>query len=314
MIYTVTLNPSLDYLVRVADFRVGSLNRTMQEEVLEGGKGINVSVVLNHLGVENVAMGFLAGFTGDRIEQGLHRRGCCTDFIRVQEGITRINIKLSSGEETEINGRGPRIDGAEAAMLFEKLKCLRPGDTLVLAGSVPESLPSDIYADILRKPEGSQVRAAVDPDGAHLREVLKYRPFLIKPNQFEIGQLLGTIPRNRQEAGGLARVLHKMGARNVLISMAGEGAVFLSEYGDLLALEAPRGTVVCSVGAGDSMVAGFLAGYTVSGDYRTALRMGVAAGSAGAFSPHLPTKEEILEVLARMGEAAALYDEKGGLL
>ena len=297
MVYTVTLNPALDYVIHIEDFQTGEINRTQREEIQFGGKGINVSTVLTRLGVENTALGFLAGFTGQALAEGMRKNGIQTDFIWLTEGLTRINVKIKAGEETELNGRGPVIPSAALDELFQKLDRLQSGDVLDLSGSIPASLPDDIYQQILRQLEGRGILTVVDAAGELLCAALPYRPFLIKPNHHELGEIFGQTPVTDQELTACAKKLQKQGARNVLVSMAGEGSLLLDETGACHRLGVPRGTVRNSVGAGDSMVAGFLAGWLKTGDYETAHRMGAAAGSATAFSDGLATEAKVLALL-----------------
>ncbi|MCR4629258.1 MAG: 1-phosphofructokinase [Clostridium sp.] len=298
MIYTVTFNPSLDYIIRVDDFRIGEVNRTSYEKILPGGKGINVSIVLKNLGHESTALGFAAGFTGREIERRLAEYGVKPDFIPLEEGFSRINVKMKSKEESEINGQGPKITEAAIEALFEKLDAMNGDDILVISGSIPNTLPSDMYERILARYQEKQIPVVVDATRDLLTRVLKFHPFLIKPNNHELGEIFGVELKTQEEVIPYAKKLQEMGARNVLISMAGEGAVFISEKGDELRSGAPKGKVVNSVGAGDSMVAGFLAGYLeASGDYRTAFRMGLSAGSSSAFSEELATRKEVEELL-----------------
>ena len=297
MIYTVTFNPALDYVVRMDALALGQVNRTVSEDVQLGGKGINVSWVLRELGHENVALGFVAGFTGKAIEDGLAAKGVATDFIHLPAGLTRINVKLKAGEETEINGKGPDISAEALEELFHKLDALGEGDVLVLAGSIPASMPSDVYESILARLEGKNVLCAVDATRDLLVNVLKYKPFLIKPNNHELGEIFGRVLTTDEEIRECAEKLQQQGARNVLVSMAGDGAMLLDENGGCHRLAAYKGKVKNSVGAGDSMVAGFLAGYLDSGDYAHALRVGSAAGSATAFSDVLATRPEIEALL-----------------
>lgn len=297
MIYTVTFNPAVDYVVRMDRLEPGRVNRTREELVQFGGKGINVSTVLKNLGFDNVALGFVAGFTGEAVDQGLRGLGVRTDFIRLRQGLTRINVKIKAEAETEINARGPLIGPGELEQLFEKLEALRSGDILVLAGSIPSCLPSDVYERILERLEGRGVLAAVDAERDLLCNVLKYRPFLIKPNHLELGAIFGRVLHTDAQIRECARALQERGARNVLVSMAGEGALLLDETGAAHRIGVPKGVVKNSVGAGDSMVAGFLAGWLESGDYARALRMGTAAGSATAFSDGLAAKQQVLELL-----------------
>lgn len=293
MIYTVTLNPSLDYIVRVDDFRTGMINRTVYEEILPGGKGINVSIVLKNLGVKSVSMGFIGGFTGKQIEAEIRAMGCETDFITIPGQISRINVKLKSQEETEINGQGAKIETGDLEALFEKIKALEEGDILVLAGSIPASLPADIYKKIMERLQDKNISIIVDATRDLLLNVLKYHPFLIKPNKHELGEIFGKELETNTEIISCGKELQKKGARNILISMAGEGAIFISEDGSIFESEAPKGQLVNSVGAGDSMVAGFLTGYLTKGNYLDAFKMGIAAGSASAFSPKLAEKKEV---------------------
>lgn len=298
MVYTVTFNPALDYVVRVEDFQPGETNRTYSDEVQFGGKGINVSTVLRNLGVDNVALGFLAGFTGKGLEQGLREIGINTDFIWLERGLTRINVKIKAGQETEINGQGPDISAAALDRLFAKLDQLKEGDVLVLAGSIPRSIPDDIYQRILRRLDGRGVLTAVDATRDLLCAVLPYRPFLIKPNDRELGEIFGKTLTADAEIEDCARQLQAKGARNVLVSMAGAGSLLVDETGETHRLGVPKGTVRNSVGAGDSMVAGFLAGWLKEHDYTAAHRMGAAAGSATAFSDGLAEAGAVRALLA----------------
>ena len=293
MIYTVTFNPSLDYIVDVEDFKLGLTNRTSSERILPGGKGINVSTVLMNLGIQSTALGFTAGFTGDEIIRRLREMGVASDFIHIEEGISRINLKLKSIDGTEINGAGPEISAEKVQELMKKLDALSEGDVLFLAGSIPTSMPDDMYQRIMERLDGRGVRIVVDATRDLLVNVLPYHPFLIKPNNHELGEIFGTELKTRAEVVPYARKLREMGARNVLVSMAGEGAVLAAEDGQIFDEPAPKGTLVNGVGAGDSMVAGFMAGWMEKKDYRYAFHMGVAAGSASAFSENLASKEEI---------------------
>ncbi|RGS82675.1 1-phosphofructokinase [Coprococcus sp. AF21-14LB] len=293
MIYTVTFNPSLDYIVTVDVLKTGEVNRTSSELILPGGKGINVSIVLKHLGMDNTALGFISGFTGEEIRRRVKEQGVEEDFIELKNGWSRINMKIRSAEESEINGQGPVIDANAVGQLCEKLEHLSEGDVLVLAGSIPNTMPDTIYRDILESLEGRGIQIVVDATKDLLVNVLKYRPFLIKPNHHELAEIFQTTFQNREEIIRHAKKLQEMGARNVLISMAGDGAVLVSETGAVYESEAPKGVVVNSVGAGDSMVAGFLAGYLQTGNYKEAFKMGIASGSASAFSENLATLEEV---------------------
>ena len=299
MVYTVTFNPAIDYVVHTGEMKLGMTNRSEREEMYFGGKGINVSIVLRELGVDSKALGFTAGFTGEAIEKGLADMGIDTDFVRLENGNSRINVKIKSEEETELNGQGPDIDDDAVAALFEKLEALRDGDTLVLAGSIPSSLPSDIYERILAKLAGRDIRTVVDATKDLLLNVLKYKPFLIKPNDHELGEMFGVALSTDADIEKYARKLQEMGARNVLISMAGDGAMLIDENGEKHRCGVCKGTVKNSVGAGDSMVAGFTAGIQQGDqlDYEYALKLGTAAGGATAFSDGLAQKEKIAELL-----------------
>ena len=298
MIYTVTFNPSIDYIVRLEQFTAGEINRVNYEQILPGGKGINVSIVLKNLGHESTALGFLAGFTGVAMQQMLHSFGVTDDFVRLNDGFSRINVKIKAESETEINGQGPVITEDAQRALFAKLDRLTSGDTLVLAGSIPNTLPDDIYERIMEHLEGRGIRIVVDATKNLLRRVLKYRPFLIKPNNHELGEMFGVELKTDDDIILHAKKLQEEGATNVLISMAGDGAILLTAEGVFYRSAAPKGTLVNSVGAGDSMVAGFLAGFMESdGSYEHAFYMGVATGSASAFSPNLATREEALALL-----------------
>ena len=300
MIYTVTFNPSLDYIVSVEDFKLGITNRTSSELMLPGGKGINVSTVLGNLGIENTALGFAAGFTGEEIIRQVEHMGIRSDFIMVPDGISRINLQLKSIDGTEINGCGPEISEAAVAELMEKLEVLGEEDVLVLAGSIPSSMPDDIYRRILKRLQGRGVTAVVDATKDLLLNVLEYRPFLVKPNNHELGEIFQVELWDRKSVVSYARKLQEMGAQNVLVSMAGEGAVLAAQDGTVYETPAPEGTLVNGVGAGDSMVAGFLAGWMEKQDFRHAFYMGVSAGSASAFSERLATREEIKHIYVQM--------------
>lgn len=299
MIYTVTLNPSLDYIMDIEKLKSGETNRSYEETILPGGKGINVSIVLKNLGFESTALGFTAGFTGEEIEKRLKEIGCQSDFIRLDSGLSRINIKIKAEQETEINALGPYIGKKYVERLLNKLDQLKEGDILVLAGSIPSSVSDGIYQEIMERLSGMHVLTVVDATKDLLVKVLEKHPFLIKPNHHELGEIFGVELKDPQEIKIYGKKLKDMGARNVLISMAGAGAVFLGEDGSVLESRAPKGTVVNSVGAGDSMVAGFLAGYLEEKDYWHAFRMGISTGSASAFSKDLATREQV-ETIYRM--------------
>lgn len=300
MIYTVTFNPAIDYTVHIGSIVFGDVNRVRQEHLCFGGKGLNVSMILKELGIPSKALGFVAGFTGAAIEDGMRAQGIETDFIRLANGFSRINVKIKSDAETELNGQGPAIDGDSLEAFFAKLEQICDGDTVVLAGSVPASLPADVYQRILERLSNRSLRIAVDAAKDLLMNALAYQPFLIKPNLQELGELFGSAPGTLEEVEADARRLQQMGARNVLVSMAGEGALLLDEKGNARFQQACKGTVRNSVGAGDSMVAGFLAGME-QGDYAYALRLGTAAGGATAFSDTLATGAEIRALLGEMG-------------
>ena len=298
MIYTVTFNPAIDYVVHLpGSLELDAVNRTVQEEYLFGGKGINVSSVLRALDCDNTALGFVAGPTGRWLEDGLRDQGVKTDFIHLNQGVTRINVKIKASEETEINGMGPQIGEADMEQLYAKLDQLGSGDALVLAGSIPSCLSGDTYEKIMARLEGRGVRLVVDATRDLLVNVLKYKPFLIKPNNHELGEIFGRELTTDAEITACAALLQSRGARNVLVSMAGDGALLLDETGKTHRMGVPKGKVLNSVGAGDSMVAGFLAGYLQKGDYNWALRLGTAAGSATAFSLGLATREKIEDLL-----------------
>ncbi|MCI5903832.1 MAG: 1-phosphofructokinase [Oscillospiraceae bacterium] len=296
MVYTVTFNPAIDYVVHTEKITLGATNRSQSEEMYFGGKGINVSVVLKELGIASKALGFTAGFTGEAIEKGLSAMGIDTDFVRLEKGNSRINVKIKSAEETEINGQGPHIDDKAIEALFEKLDALADGDTLILAGSIPSSLPSDIYQRILERLSGKNIKAVVDATKDLLLNVLRYKPFLVKPNNYELGEMFGVELATDEDIERYARRLREMGAANVLVSMAGDGAMLIDEFGKMHRCGVCKGTVKNSVGAGDSMVAGFTAG-SLNGDYEYALKLGTAAGGATAFSDGLASKEKIEELL-----------------
>ena len=299
MIYTVTFNPAVDYIVHTKELTAGAVNRSDGEEIYFGGKGINVSLVLAQLGVKSIALGFVAGFTGEAIEKGIAKAGIEADFVHLDNGFSRINVKIKSEKETELNGQGPDIDGKALDELFAKLDRLTKGDTLVLAGSIPASLPADIYERILEKLNGRNIRVVVDATKDLLLNVLKYKPFLIKPNNFELGEIFDTEMKTTEDIVKYAGKLREMGAVNVLVSMAGDGAVLLDEYGKTHICGVCKGKVKNSVGAGDSMVAGFIAGCE-KGDYEYALKLGTASGGATAFSDGLAEKKTIDELIKQL--------------
>ena len=297
MIYTVTFNPALDYVIRMESLNLGIVNRSSAEAVYYGGKGINVSTVLKNIGVDSVALGFVAGFTGKEIEEGVKNMGVATEFIKLPEGMSRINVKIKAEQETEINGQGPKISMEQVEKLFDKLDRMEKGDCLVLAGTIPASLPSDIYEQIMDRLKDKEIHIVVDATKDLLLNVLKYHPFLIKPNNHELGEMFGVVLKTDEEIVEYAKKLQERGARNVLISMAGDGAILLTETKEVYKMGVPKGTVVNSVGAGDSMVAGFVASYFKEHDYLKALKFGTATGSATAFSEGLATMDKVEELL-----------------
>lgn len=293
MIYTITCNPSLDYIVSVEDFTVGKTNRTASEQMLPGGKGINVSTVLGNLGVESIALGFSAGFTGEEIRRRVQARGVRAEWIPLASGNSRINLKLKNYDGTEINGMGPEVGPEDVEKLYAQIDRLQEGDMLVMAGSLPSGLPGGFYGDLMERLSGRKVLCIVDTAGKGLLQVLKWRPFLIKPNRDELRELFDVSIRTRQEAIPYARKLQEMGAVNVLVSLSGEGAVLAGGDGAVYESPAPSGKLVNAVGAGDSMVAGFLAGWLSGKGCRHAFYMGLAAGSASAFSENLAEKKAV---------------------
>ena len=301
MIYTVTFNPAIDYVVRVGHpLVVGTVNRAQGEDCVLGGKGINVSGILKELGCPSVALGFVAGETGKWLERGLAAQGLQTDFVQLQSGMTRINVKIKADKETELNGAGPDIPESARQEFDAKIDKLTEGDVLILAGSIPASLSQNTYEQILARLQGRGVRTVVDATRDLLAKVLPYQPFLIKPNNHELEDLVGVRLTSDEEIVDAARRLQNRGAQNVLVSMAGDGALLLDELGKVHRIGCPKGTVVNSVGAGDSMVAGFVAGYLQTGDYAHALRLGTACGSATAFSLGLAKKADIDALLATL--------------
>ena len=300
MIYTVTFNPSLDYIVSVHDFQIGMTNRTYEELMLPGGKGINVSIVLKALGMKSIALGFTAGFVGEEIKRRIKNFGIEPEFIEIEKGTSRINLKLKTSDGTEINGMGPEISKTKVQELLYKLDALEEGDVLVLAGSIPSTMSDDIYRDITKNMEAKGVIVVVDATSKLLLNVLPYHPFLIKPNHHELSEIFGVTLSEKKEIASYAKKLQEQGARNVLVSMGGKGAVFVEEDGNVFEAAAPEGTLVNSVGAGDSMVAGFLAGYLRTNSYEEAFRMGIATGSASAFSENLATRAEVEALLGNV--------------
>lgn len=309
MIYTVTFNPSLDYIVSVKDFKLGLTNRTDSELMLPGGKGINVSIVLKNLGIDNTALGFMAGFTGEEVVKRLEKFGVKNGFLEIPEGFTRINVKLKSIDGTEINGQGPSISEEKIEQLMTRLDEMGEGDVLFLSGSIPASMPDDTYQKIMERLKGKGVLISVDATQELLLKVLPYHPFLIKPNNHELGEIFGVELKTRESVVPYGKKLQEMGAENVLVSMAGEGAVLIASDGQVYDAPAPKGILKNGVGAGDSMVAGFMAGWLERKEYQHAFYMGVAAGSASAFSEQLAVKEEIDQVYEQVVKTAGGKEE-----
>lgn len=297
MIYTVTFNPALDYVMNLKELQSKDINRTESEQLYYGGKGINVSVILSRLGVENKALGFLAGFSGKKIEEMLNAENINNDFVYLKKGYTRINVKIKAEKDYDINAQGPDIDADEINALFDKLEKLKKGDYLVLAGSIPNSLPNDIYEKILAKLQNKGVNFGVDATGDLLLNVLKYKPFLIKPNHHELGDIFGVEVKDEAEIAYYAKKLQEMGARNVLVSRSKDGATLVDEFGEVHSMGNVAGKVINPVGCGDSMVAGFIAGYTKSNDYYYALKLGSACGNATAFCSGLADRGTIDKML-----------------
>ena len=300
MIYTITLNPSIDYVLQTGSITLGKTNRSLSEEYYIGGKGINVSCILTELGINSTVLGFIAGFTGDEIEQKLKEKGICSDLIRLKKGTSRINIKLRSDSETEINAQGPDIDPDELEILYEKISAVSDDDTLIIAGNIPKTLPVDTYEMILKKLANKKVRTVVDASGELLLKCLPYRPFLIKPNKQELSELFDTDADNYTVIEKLARRLIHMGAQNVLVSLGAEGAFLFADDGSTYQTGVIKEKVLSTVGAGDSMVAGFIAGFEKTHDHRYALRLGTACANATAFSQSLASKEKIYEIFGKL--------------
>lgn len=297
MIYTVTFNPALDYVMNVKSLQSSDINRTESESLYYGGKGINVSVILSRLKVKNKALGFLAGFSGQQIEKMLRDDDIDTDFVYLKNGYTRINVKIKSDREIDINASGPSIEKEDITVLMQKLETLTAGDCLVLAGSIPKTLPDDIYEKILKKLDGRGIDFIIDATGDLLVNVLKYRPLMVKPNHHELGDIFSVEIKGIDDIVKYSKKLQEMGARNVLVSRGKDGAALVDENGELHTMGNVPGKIVSSVGCGDSMVAGFLAGYYESGDYAYALKLGSACGNATAFSQTLAKKDEIEKML-----------------
>ena len=297
MIYTITFNPALDYISQVENFEIGKINRTKTEKILPGGKGLNVSTVLKNLGIESTALGFIAGFTGEELKRSIEEKRIKTDFIKVEKGITRINVKISSNEETALNGNGPEITEEDINKLLEKIEKITKEDMVILAGNIPRCINNDIYEIICKTLEKNNVTFVVDATKELLMNVLKYKPFLIKPNKEELEETFKEKVETKEEIIVHAKKLQQMGARNVLISLGGEGAILVTTEEKEYYSKAPKGKVLNTVGAGDSMVAGFIAGYEQSGDFEQAFKMGIATGSASSFSMNLATAEEVANLL-----------------
>ena len=301
MIYTVTVNPAIDYIMHITELKTGKINRSFDENPVLGGKGINVSLVLKELGNPSVATGFTAGFTGRAVIQGLNKADIENDFVELPQGLTRINVKLRSEYETDINAKGPEISREDIKALSEKLSRLKSGDWLILAGNVPSSLPDGTYAELIASLKDKEIRTVVDATGEQLMKTLKYRPFLIKPNEDELFELFGTDSGTKEDAVKHAKELKTLGARNVLVSMGSKGAVLIDEYGKTRFAEAIKGKTVNTVGAGDSMVAGFISGFIKTNDYGYSLKLGTAAGAATAFSEGIADRELIMRLEKEIG-------------
>ncbi len=297
MIYTITFNPALDYISQVENFETGKINRTKTEKILPGGKGLNVSTVLKNLGIESIALGFIAGFTGEELKRNIEEKGIKTDFINVEKGITRINVKINSNKETALNGNGPEITEEDINKLLEKIEKITKEDMVILAGNIPRCINNDIYEIICKTLEKNNVTFVVDATKELLMNVLKYKPFLIKPNKEELEETFKEKIETKEDIIVHAKKLQLMGAQNVLISLGGEGAILVTTEEKEYYSKAPKGKVLNTVGAGDSMVAGFIAGYEQSGDFEQAFKMGIATGSASSFSMNLATAEEVANLL-----------------
>lgn len=300
MVYTITLNPALDYVMKVGKLRYDDINRSKSEEIYYGGKGINVSVILTRLGVHNKALGFVAGFTGRKLEQMLVDEGIDCDFNRLSNGQTRINVKIKADTELDVNASGPDISEDDIKDLMDKLDDIGENDYLVLAGSIPSTLPDDIYERILSRLQSRGVNFIVDATGDLLKKALPYKPFLVKPNHHELGDLFGVETKTEEDIVKYARKVQEMGARNVLVSRAKDGATLIDENSNVTTFANVDGELVNSVGCGDSMVAGFVAGYISKKDYAYALKLGAACGNATAFSEELATADEIKKVFEIM--------------
>lgn len=300
MIYTITFNPAIDYVMQIDDLQIGEINRASEEQIFFGGKGINVSIVLKALGVESQALGFISGFTGDAIKQGVEAMGISTDFVTLNNGNSRINVKIKSNSETAINGQGPYIDKQSLDKLFLKLDNIKKDDYIVLAGSIPNSLPQNTYEMILKQLANRNIKTVVDATGDLLLNVLKYKPFLIKPNTDELSGLFDTEILSDDDIIKYAKKLQSLGALNVLVSRGEYGAILLDQNNKIHTIKAPKGKLVNSVGAGDSMVAGFIAGFIQNNDFDYALKLGTVCGSATAFEYGLANSEQINKLLNTM--------------
>lgn len=299
MVYTITFNPALDYIIELQNFKTGEINRSEKEYILPGGKGINVSIVLKELGIDSIALGFIAGFVGDEIERSVKNYGIKTDFIKIENSISRMNVKITTPfKETAINSKGPLVNEKYIECLYKKIKMIKNGDTIVLSGGIPKGVSDDIYQNICEKVVEKDVKIIVDATRDLLQKTLKYHPFLVKPNQEELGEIFDVKISSKEEAAKYAKILQEKGAKNVLVSMGSDGAILLDENGDLYDKDAFKIERISTVGAGDSMVAGFIAGYELFHDYEKALQMGTAAATATANSMFLATKEEIYKLLS----------------
>lgn len=297
MIYTITFNPAIDYISQVDNFEIGKINRTRTEKILPGGKGLNVSIVLKNLGVENTALGFIAGFTGKELKKEIEEKGINTEFIEVKEGFTRINVKISSNEETALNGNGPKITDKDIEKLLEKIKVINKENMVIISGNIPKGINKKIYEIICEELEKNGVTFIVDATQELLINILKYKPFLIKPNKEELEETFKIKIQTKDDIIIHAKKLQQMGAINVLISLGGDGAILVTAQNEIYYSKAPKGKIVNTVGAGDSMVAGFIAGYKENREFEYAFKKGIAAGSASAFSMDLATAEEVANLL-----------------
>ncbi|MDD4543018.1 MAG: 1-phosphofructokinase [Clostridia bacterium] len=297
MIYTVTINPAVDYTIKIPELVLGKVNRSEKEEYFFGGKGVNVSIVLHNLGIKSIALGFIAGFTGQFVRQGIYSLGIKNDFIDLPSGMTRINVKIKADKETDINAVGPVIPKDSIELLCKKIEKVKDNDFLVLAGAVPNNVDEQIYSDLLSHLKAKNVHVIIDATRNYLINALKHKPFLVKPNRAELGQLFNKEIHTDADIVLYAKKLQEMGARNVLVSIGDKGAVLVTENDDVICNDAPKGITKNTVGAGDSLTAGFIAGYMEKKDFRYALKYGLASGSATAFSDTLASKNEIEQIL-----------------